>query len=315
MSFQSIKRIEKAQTYLDIAIRKGIKSRSSSHRMPDMKKTKQLNMQVIGIINDVLSSKLDEIVKEFPALDNFSEFYAELLKITLDRDELKKSLGSINWAKKKVNELAREHKSKTGLAVSFERLDKIKSAFIGRISSVMKQIDKYLTIIESARLVLADYPVIKTDLFSVCIAGFPNVGKTTLLSKLTVSKPDIQAYAFTTTRLNLGYAEMHSHKVQFIDVPGTLARPDKMNNIEKQAYLAIKYVADLVIYIFDLTESYPLEDQKKLLEIIKQFKKPIIIYLSKTDILEQDVIDKFRQDFQAITDISELKKEINSKIE
>jgi nucleolar GTP-binding protein len=315
MSFQNIKRIEKAQTYLDIAIRKGIKSKSSRHEMPDMKKAKQLNMQVIGIINDVLSSKLDEVVKEFPALDNFPEFYAELLKITLDKDELKKSLGSVSWAKKKINALAREHKSKSGEAASYEKLTKIKSAFIGRISSVMKQIDKYLTIIENARLTLADYPVIKTDLFSVCIAGFPNVGKTTLLSKLTVSKPDIQAYAFTTKQLNLGYAEMHGQKIQFIDVPGTLARPEKMNNIEKQAYLAIKYIADIVIYIFDITEPYPLEDQKKLLEIIKQFKKPIILYLSKTDILEQDLIDKFSQDFKVITDISELKQEINSKIE
>jgi nucleolar GTP-binding protein len=162
---------------------------------------------------------------------------------------------------------------------------------------------------------MADFPVIKTDLFSVCIAGFPNVGKTTLLSKLTVSKPDIQAYAFTTKQLNLGYAEMQGQKIQFIDTPGTLARPEKMNNIEKQAYLAIKYVADLVLYIFDITEPYPLEDQKKLLENLKEFRKPIILYLSKTDILEQDLINKFRQDFKTITDISELKREISSRIE
>ena len=315
MSFQDIKRIEKAQTYLDIAIRKGIKSRSSRHERPDMKKAKQLNMQVIGIINDVLSSKLDEIVKGFPALDNLPEFYAELLKVTLDKDELKKSLGSVSWAKKKINELTREHKSKSGLAASFERLDKVKSAFIGRISSVMNQIDKYLAIIENARVTMADYPVIKTDLFSVCIVGFPNVGKTTLLSKLTVSKPDIQAYAFTTKQINLGYAEMNGKKVQFIDTPGTLARPEKMNNIEKQAYLAIKYIADLLVYIFDLTEPYPLEDQKKLLEMIKQFRKPIIVYLSKTDILEQKQIKEFSEKQEIITSIEELKKEIIKSIE
>jgi nucleolar GTP-binding protein len=315
MSFQSIKRIEKAQTYLDIAIRKALKSKSSSHQRLDLKKAKQLNMQIIGVINDVLSSKLDEIVKDFPALDNFTEFYAELLKVTLDRDELKKSLGSVNWAKKKINELAREHKSKSGVAASFERLDKTRSAFIGRISSVMKQIDKYLIILENARFVMADYPVIKPDLFTVCIVGFPNVGKTTLLSKLTVSKPDIQAYAFTTKQLNLGYAEMHSQKVQFIDTPGTLARPDKMNNIEKQAYLAIKYCADLIIYIFDLTEPYPLEDQKKLLELMKQFRKPIIVYLSKTDLLEQDAIKIFLEGQDAITIIDELKREITKRIE
>lgn len=315
MSFQNIKRIENAQTYLDIAIRKGIKSRSSRHERPDLKKAKQLSMQIMGIINDVLSSKLDEIVKGFPALDNFPEFYAELLKVTLDRDELKKSLGSVSWAKNRVNLLAREHKSKTGLAKSFEGIDKVRSAFIGRISSVMKQISKYLLTLEEARLVLADYPVIKTDMFTVCIAGFPNVGKTTLLSKLTVSRPDIQAYAFTTKQLNLGYAELQGQKVQFIDTPGTLARPEKMNNIEKQAYLAVKYQADLVIYIFDLTEPYPLEDQIKLLEIFKGFRTPVIIYLSKTDILDEEVISKFSEKQEAITSIEELKKEIAKRIE
>jgi nucleolar GTP-binding protein len=315
MSFQSIKRVEKAQTYLDIAIRKGIKSKSSRHEKLDIKKAKQLNMQIIGIINDVLSSKLDEIVKEFPALDNFPEFYAELLKVTLDRDELKKSLGSISWAKNKINLLAREHKSKSGEAASFERLDKIRKAFIGRISSVMKQMEQYLTILENARQTFADYPVIKTDMFTVCISGFPNVGKSTLLSKLTVSKPEIQAYAFTTKRLNLGYAEMDGQKVQFIDTPGTLARPEKMNNIEKQAYLAIKYVADIVVYIFDLTEPYPLEEQRRLLEEIKKFRKPVIIYLSKTDILEKEEVDKFSQKQDSITAITDLKKEISKKIE
>jgi len=318
MSFQSIKRVEKAQTYLDIAIRKGIKSKSGRHEKLDIKKTKQLNMQIIGIINDVLSSKLDEIVKEFPSLDNFSEFYAELLKVTLDKDELKKSLGSISWAKKKINALAREHKSKSGEAASFERLDKVRSAFIGRISSVMEQIDKYLTILENARQVLADYPVIKQGVFTVCIAGFPNVGKTTLLSKLTTSKPDIQAYAFTTKQLNLGYAEMKAQKIQFIDTPGTLARPEKMNNIEKQAYLAIKYATDIIVYIFDLTEPYPLEDQKKLLEIVKQFRKPIIIYLSKTDILDENIIKNFVKEENKeniLTHLEDLKKEITKLIE
>jgi nucleolar GTP-binding protein len=108
---------------------------------------------------------------------------------------------------------------------------------------------------------------------------------------------------------------MHGQKVQFIDTPGTLARPDKMNNIEKQAYLAIKYVADLVIYIFDLTETYPVEDQKKLLENFKEFRKPIIFYLSKTDLLEQGAIKIFLEGQGAITMIDELKREITKRIE
>ncbi|MBN2052717.1 50S ribosome-binding GTPase [Candidatus Woesearchaeota archaeon] len=315
MSFQDIKRIEKSQTYLDIAIRRGLKKKSQGHKRLDLKKGQHESLMSINMMNDNLSSKLDEIIKNFPHMDNLNEFYSELLKVTLDYSELKKALGSVSWARKKIAEVARDCKKNIREARSFERLDKIKSGFIGRVSSIMRKISEPLQELEKARQAMYDYPVLKTDLFTVCIAGFPNVGKTTLLSKLTTSTPDIQAYAFTTKQLNLGYAEMKGQKIQFIDTPGTLARPEKMNNIEKQAYLAIKYVADLVVYIFDLTEPYPLEDQKKLLEIIRQFRKQIIIYLSKTDILENNKVEEFCKEMPAITDIAELKKEITNRIE
>jgi len=315
MSFQDIKKIEKAQTYLDIAIRRALKKKSTGHKRPDLRKAQQESLKTINMMNDNLSAKLDEIVKNFPHLDNMTEFYSELLKVTLDRDELKKALGSISWARKKIAEVARNCKSSIREARSFERLDKIKSGFIGRASSVMRKISEPLQELEEARQVMYDYPVLKSDLFTVCIAGFPNVGKTTLLSKLTPSTPDIQAYAFTTKQLNLGYAEMNAQKIQFIDTPGTLARPEKMNNIEKQAYLAIKYIADIIIYIFDLTEPYPLEEQKKLLEIVKQFRKPVIIYLSKTDLLGESEIEPFSKELSAITSIDELKKVIGARIE
>lgn len=315
MTFQSIKRIEKAQVYLDVAITKALKAKSGKHKKPDLNKAKQIWLKNISIIDGVLSFKLNEIIKSFPALDNLTEFYSELLKVTLSYEELKKALASVNWARKKINQFAKDCKSTVREARSFEKIDNTRRAFIGRTSSVMKRIDKQLDYLEKARITLADYPVIKQDLFTVCIAGFPNVGKTTLLSKLTTSKPEIQPYAFTTKRLNLGYAEMNNQKIQFIDAPGTLARPDKMNNIEKQAYLAIKYVADAVIFIFDLLEPHPLEEQKRLLEKIKEFRKPVILYLSKTDLLEQDTINKFSQEYEAIISIDKLKKEITARIE
>ena len=315
MSFQSIQRIEKAQTYLDIAIKRALKSKGPKKRGLAFDKAKPREYERIGIITEALSEKLSSIAKGFPQIDELAEFYKELVKVTLDYDKLNKSLVSVKWASSKIRELANEHKQRIRKIYTFYQLDKAKKAFLGRTSSVMKQIASSLDYLESARKTMADYPVLKTGLFTVCIAGFPNVGKTTLLSKLTTSTPEIKEYAFTTKQLNLGYATMNNQKVQFIDTPGTLARPDKMNNLEKQAYLAVKYVADLVIYIFDLTEPYPLEDQKRLLELIKQFRKPVILYLSKTDLLEQGAIKIFLEGQGAITMIDELKREITKRIE
>ncbi len=167
------------------------------------------------------------------------------------------------------------------------------------------ELKKDLEFLEFARKTLKEFPVVK-NIFSVCITGFPNVGKTTLLAKLTLSKAEIAPYPFTTKRLNIGYFD----KIQVIDTPGTLNRFNKMNWIEQQAFLAMKYIADLIIYIFDLTEPYPLNEQLKLLEKIKKLNKPIIIYLSKSDIIEKDLIENFTMQNSGIHELEILKKAI-----
>ena len=151
--------------------------------------------------------------------------------------------------------------------------------------------------------------MVKTKLPTIAIAGFPNVGKSTLLGKISSSKPEVAAYPFTTKGIMIGYFKKDSKKIQILDTPGTLNRLDKMNMIEKQAWLALKLVAKKIIYIFDLTEPFPLDLQEELYTKIKQLQKPVMIYLSKTDILEKEKVNKFKQKYRtAITDLEELKK-------
>jgi GTP1/Obg family GTP-binding protein len=83
--------------------------------------------------------------------------------------------------------------------------------------------------------------------------------------------------------------------------------------IEKVATLALKYVTDAIIYIFDLTEPYSLDDQKKLYEEMKKLRKPVLLYLSKTDILEHKKVVEFKKEFkEALTTPEALKKEIKN---
>ncbi|MBI4450973.1 50S ribosome-binding GTPase, partial [Candidatus Woesearchaeota archaeon] len=84
------------------------------------------------------------------------------------------------------------------------------------------------------------------------------------------------------------YAELKGNKVQFIDTPGLLDRPlEKRNAIERQAILALRHLAGLIIFVFDPTEAcgYTLDEQHHLLRDIKQrFEKPIIAIANKADL-------------------------------
>jgi len=313
MSFE-IPKVEKPSFYLDVAFKKARKKASekrSSLKADRLKKSRLLEIVKIETVEKELNKKLSNIITSFPNFDNLTEFYTELVKTLIYYKELKKSLGAMNWAKNKITDFSKHYRTKIRKCNELLVIRRYGKEFYGRISSVMKQVSKNLSFLDEARKTMREFPTVKDGLFTVAIFGFPNIGKTTLLSKLTTSKPEIQPYAFTTKKLNIGYLQ-HSHrKIQFIDTPGSLNRLDKMNNIEKTAYLAVKYCAHTIVYIYDLTESYPLKDQKKLLKRLKEFDKPIIIYLSKTDIIDKEKTSAFKQSNKgAVVQISTLKNKI-----
>jgi nucleolar GTP-binding protein len=287
MSFNDIPKIESVQWYLDLAFRNANKKAKDikAQKGPKEDTIKKAEIAKINEVRRTLTRHLTLILTSFPSIDGMAEFYQELVRTTLDYRELKQSLGALNWASKKLDEFAAAYTSKVRKCREFRVMISYPKEFYGRASSVMKQVKKSLLFLDKARQAFRDFPSIKQGIFTVAIAGFPNVGKTTLLTKLTSAKPEIAAYAFTTKKLNTGYSTIDNHKVQFIDTPGTLNRFEKMNPIERQAYLAIKYCADLIIFVFDTSDqTYEAETQLKLLTTLKRHRKPIIVYLSKTDI-------------------------------
>jgi len=84
-------------------------------------------------------------------------------------------------------------------------------------------------------------------------------------------------------------------KVQVMDTPGLLDRPlTDRNPIEKQAIIAIKHLARVILFILDPTETcgYPYDYQLRVLaEIRKEFKDiPIVVALNKIDLVKDPSI-------------------------
>jgi len=296
MNFQKISPVESTKTFLDIAFKKARQKGKQKNLTGNwLQIIRQKECLKIDIIKYNLATKLKKILEEYPDTRVLSSFYIKLMKLTLDFPQFKKSLGALNWAIQKIGFFQKEYVRKIIKTKEKSQINFLSKQFYGRISSILKQIKTNLQFLEQARKIMRTYPDIK-PLPTVCIYGFPNVGKTTLLNKLTQTKAKIASYAFTTTTINAGYLKTEQQTIQILDVPGTLARKERMNNIELQAELVFQELADLIIYVFDLSEfgGYSIKKQQQLFRKITQ-TKPLLVYFSKTDLIKDK---QFLQEFQ-----------------
>ncbi|MBU1111652.1 MAG: GTPase [archaeon] len=312
MNFQTIPPVDDSKALIDLAFSKArAKAKAKEFIGERVQNTKKRETLKIDVIKDQMVERLDKITRSFPSLDHLPEFYIKLLKLTLNYKDLKHSLGAVNWLMEKVKFFQKSYARKIMKSTDYNSVKKHSKEFYGRISSVAKQVDQNLTYLEACRRVMKTYPDIK-EMFTICIYGYPNIGKTTLLNKLTGSTAKTAAYSFTTVSINCAYFDLGDKKVQVLDVPGTLARKDKMNLIELQAELVLDDLANLAIFIFDLTEPYPFSEQKKLYEKVKKAKKTLV-YLSKTDLLSKEQITEFEEENIRYYSMDEIKKEILDK--
>ncbi|NNF33193.1 MAG: GTPase ObgE [Saprospiraceae bacterium] len=128
----------------------------------------------------------------------------------------------------------------------------------------------------------------------VGLVGFPNAGKSTLLSVLTAAKPKIADYAFTTLTPNLGIV-FYRDKRSFVmaDIPGIIERAHEgkglglrfLRHIERNAVLLFLVPADAD----EINKEYEI-----LLNELKQYNpelldKPRLLAISKADMLDDEM--------------------------
>ncbi len=253
---------------------------------------KNLSIAKIFTARDVAVSTLKRYVDKFPYINKMHPFYRSLLDLLLDKNQYTKSLGSVAWAMGRIEGLADKYYRKIKGCGDVECAVKYRREFYGRAASIIKQISPHLQFLAQAREVMKKLPEVDTSLPTIVIAGYPNVGKSELVNRLSTAKPEIAAYPFTTKGIIVGHLDTPKGRIQIVDTPGLLDRPlEKRNKIEKQAILALKHLATLIVFLLDPSETcgYSLKEQENLLrEIRGDFHIPILEVENKVDLLRSD---------------------------
>jgi GTPase len=136
------------------------------------------------------------------------------------------------------------------------------------------------------------------------LVGYPNVGKSTLISRLSAAKPKIANYAFTTLEPNLGVVQVgeypHTESFTVADLPGLI------EGAHLGAGLGIQFLkhierTSVIVHLVDVSDSSdrldPVTDYKVITEELKSFDpalaaKPTILVAAKTDVANPEKLKK-----------------------
>jgi GTP-binding protein len=138
-------------------------------------------------------------------------------------------------------------------------------------------------------------------LADVGLVGFPNAGKSTLLSVLTAAKPKIADYEFTTLKPNLGIVQYRDYQTFVIaDIPGIIegAAEGKglghyfLRHIERNSVLLFMIPADAD----DIKKQYDI-----LLDELRRYNpemldKKHIIAITKSDMLDDELMQELKEE-------------------
>lgn len=240
-------------------------------------------------------------------LQEIHPFYADLMNVLYDKDYYKLALGQLRNARRLIDNISADYLRLLKYGDSLYRCKQLKRAALGRMVKVVKRQDANLKYLEQVRQHMGRLPNINPNGRTLLVCGYPNVGKSSFIRKVTRANVDVQSYAFTTQSLFVGHTDYKLRPFQVIDTPGILDHPlEDRNVIEMQTITALAHLRSAILYFIDISEecSYTIHQQVALFHSIADLfrKKPLIVVLNKIDV--RRVEDLSEEEYGLISSIS-----------
>ncbi|XP_014240594.1 nucleolar GTP-binding protein 1 [Cimex lectularius] len=297
-NFKKIAVVPTAKDFIDIMLSKTQrKTPTVVHKHYKISRIRSFYMRKIKFTQQNFHERLSQIIQEFPKLDNIHPFFADLMNVLYDKDHYKLGLGQLNQARHLIDNVAKDYLRLLKFGDSLYRCKQLKRAALGRMATIMKRQSSNLDYLEQVRQHLSRLPAIDPYTRTILICGFPNVGKSSFVNKITRAEVEVQPYAFTTKSLYVGHTDYKYLRWQVIDTPGILDHPlDQRNVIEMQAVTALAHLRAAVLYFLDPSGQcgYALDEQVSLFNSIKPLftNKPVIAVCNKNDVLSLDELSE-----------------------
>ncbi|MCL7025564.1 hypothetical protein MKW94_019435 [Papaver nudicaule] len=293
-NFKKITVVPTGKDFVDIILsRTQRQTPTVVHKGYAINRLRQFYMRKVKYTQTNFHDKLSTIVDEFPRLDDIHPFYGDLLHVLYNKDHYKLALGQINTARNLISKISKDYVKLLKYGDSLYRCKSLKVAALGRMCTVIKRVGPSLAYLEQIRQHMARLPSIDPNTRTILICGYPNVGKSSFINKITRADVDVQPYAFTTKSLFVGHTDYKYLRYQVIDTPGILDRPfEDRNIIEMCSITALAHLRAAVLFFLDISGScgYTIAQQAALFHSIKSLfmNKPLIIVCNKTDLQPLD---------------------------
>lgn len=293
-NFKKIKPVPTGKAFIDITLSKTQrKTPTEIHRHYAISRIRRFYMRKVKYTGQNYHDSLSQILSDFPLLNDIHPFYADLINILYDRDHYKLALGQLNQARHLIDGVGKDFLRLLKYGDSMYRCQSLKKAALGRMCTIIKKLSPSLAYLEQVRQHLARLPSIDPSTRTLIVCGYPNVGKSSFMNKVTRANVDVQPYAFTTKSLFVGHTDYKYIRWQVIDTPGILDHPlEDRNTIEMLSITALAHLQAAILFIIDISEQcgYTIEEQVKLFNSIKPLfvGKPLLIIVNKIDVVRPE---------------------------